>query len=195
MNERASQRGYNLIELLIAIALLGVVLLSILSLFIWGRKNVYSGKQMTTAISIGTRVLEDLAPLTKEEIYEGAFGIADDATGSEIKLNGVTYKNAALRSTKAKILASYNATQTENANGPKFVTTKWAEQLVEKLPNGATRPRLDDGAVTIIMMPRADEDPNAPKFGTAAVMQIRVIVSWLEQRRHREVILETVKAQ
>ena len=35
--KKQNQRGYNLIELLVAIAILGVVMLSILSLFVWGR--------------------------------------------------------------------------------------------------------------------------------------------------------------
>jgi prepilin-type N-terminal cleavage/methylation domain-containing protein len=193
--KKHDQRGYNLIELLVAIAILGVVLLSILSLFVWGRKNVYSGKQMTTAIAVGTRVLEDLQPLTKEDIYEGLFDIADDATGSNIKFGNPSrdYTNAAIRSTKA--WTGYTNIQTENADGPKFLTTAWKNQLEETLSDGTTkRPRLDDGAVTVILMPRADTVTPA-KFGTASVMQIRVVVSWLENRRHREVILDTVKAQ
>lgn len=197
MSKRASERGYNLIELLVAIALLGVVLMSVLGLFIWGRKNVYSGKQMTTAIAIGTRVMEDLAPLTKKDIYEGAFAITDTEGGAAtIKFGSPekTYTNAALRSTKAGIVSGYGDTQKENANGPKFLTTKWADQLVQTQTDGTKKPRLDDGSVTVILMPRADT-ANPPKFGSSAVMQIRVVVSWLENRRRREVILDSVKAQ
>lgn len=193
--KKHSQRGYNLIELLVAIAILGVVMLSILSLFVWGRKNVYSGKQMTTAIAVGTRVLEDLQPLTKADIYDGLFDITDDSTGANIKFGNPEreYRNAAIRSTKA--WTGYTNVQTQNATGPLFLTKAWTDQLQETLSDGTTkRPRLDDGAVTIIMMPRADT-VNPEKFGTASVMQIRVVVSWLENRRHREVILDTVKAQ
>jgi prepilin-type N-terminal cleavage/methylation domain-containing protein len=189
------QRGYNLIELLVAIAILGVVLLSILSLFVWGRKNVYSGKQMTTAIAIGTRVMEDLQPLTKEDIYEGLFQITEDSTGANIKFGNPQrdYTNAAIRSTKA--YTGYTDIQKENPKGPLFLTKGWKDQLEETLSDGTTkRPRLDDGAVTVIMMPRADT-VTPEKFGTASIMQIRVVVSWLENRRQREVILDTVKAQ
>ena len=193
--KKHSQRGYNLIELLVAIAILGVVMLSILSLFVWGRKNVYSGKQMTTAIAVGTRVLEDLQPLTKADIYDGLFDITDDSTGANIKFGKPEreYRNAAIRSTKA--WTGYTNIQTQNATGPLFLTKAWKDQLEETLSDGTTkRPRLDDGAVTIIMMPRADT-VTPEKFGTASVMQVRVVVSWLENRRHREVILDTVKAQ
>jgi prepilin-type N-terminal cleavage/methylation domain-containing protein len=193
--KKHGQRGYNLIELLVAIAILGVVLMSILSLFLWGRKNVYSGKQMTTAIAVGTRVLEDLQPLTKEDIYEGLFQISDSAGGSNIKFGtpSKSYDNAAIRSTKA--WTGYTDIQKENPKGPMFLTKGWKDQLEETLSDGTTkRPRLDDGAVTVILMPRAGEDDPA-KFGDASVMQIRVIVSWLENRRQREIILDTVKAQ
>jgi prepilin-type N-terminal cleavage/methylation domain-containing protein len=192
--KRQHQRGYNLIELLIAIAILGVVLLSVLSLFIWGRKNVYSGKQMTTAIAIGTRVVEDLAPLTKEDIYNGVFDITDAATGTQIKFGNPekTYENAAARSTKAGIIASYADLQKQRALGPKFLD-KWTLQLQETLPNGTKRDRLLDGAVTVILTPASDTVTPA-KFGTAAIMRVRVIVSWSENRRRREIILDSVKA-
>lgn len=193
MNKRR-EHGYSLIEILVAIAILGVVLLSILSLFLWGRKNVHSGKQMTTAIAVGTRVMEDLAPLTKEDLYEGVFSITDTATGADIKFGNPQreYTNAAIRSTKA--WTGYTDIQKENAKGPMFLTKGWKNQLEETLSDGTTkRARLDDGAVTVILMPRVDT--NAPEqFQSASVMQIRVIVSWLENRRHRELILDSVKA-
>ena len=150
---------------------------------------------MTTAIAVGTRVLEDLQPLTKADIYDGLFDITDDSTGANIKFGTPEreYRNAAIRSTKA--WTGYTNIQTQNATGPLFLTKAWKDQLEETLSDGTTkRPRLDDGAVTIIMMPRADT-ANPEKFGSASVMQVRVVVSWLENRRHREVILDTVKAQ
>lgn len=187
------ESGYNLIELLIAIALLGVVMLSILSLFIWGRKNVYSGKQMTTAISIGTRALEDLGPLTKEDLYNGVFGIANGATGATSLKFGwpeQTYLNAAVRSTNASLVTGYSDLQKQNADGPKFLDN-WNAQLYEDA--ALKRPKLLDGAVTLVMMPRADTvDPE--RFGNSSVLQLRVIVSWSENRRRREVILDSTKA-
>ncbi len=190
------QRGYNLIELLIAIAILGVVLLSILSLFVWGRKNVYSGKQMTTAIAVGTRVMEDLAPLTKEDIYEGLFAINDTATGSTFKYGNPVreYRNAAIRSTSSTVVVTPTQSELNKEStvtgAPNVLTDSWKKQLED----AAGKARLDDGAVTVIMMPRADTN-NPPQFGSSAVMQIRVIVSWVENRRRREVILDSVKAQ
>ncbi|MEA2338036.1 MAG: hypothetical protein QOE82_2043, partial [Thermoanaerobaculia bacterium] len=102
-----SERGYNLMEVMIAIALLGVVMISIMALFVAGRKNVYSGKQMTAAVAVGTRVLEDLAPLSKSDIYGGLFAITGTSTGygSTLKLGNpeVTYTNCRIRSTDATV--------------------------------------------------------------------------------------------
>lgn len=186
---RRFERGYNLIEVLIAMAILGVVILSIGSLFIWGQRNVYSGKQMTTAVAIGTRVLEDLAGLNKDDISYGVFDIAAGTTGENITFGNpaVTYTNAAIRSTNANALADYDELQTQKVDGPLFLT-KWSAQLLE-----GGRPRLTDGAVSIIMTP--SEDPNNPdRFGNSEVLQVRVIVQWRERQRRRQLILDTVKA-
>ena len=188
-----AERGYNLVEVLVAIALTGVVTLAIASLFVWGRKNVYSGKQMTTAIAIGTRVLEDLAPLTKEDVFNGVFDIATTATGTTVKVGfpEQTYADAAIRSTNASIVTGYAAIQTQKATGPKFLD-KWTDQLYID-PLTKKQAKLLDGAVTLIMMPRADT-VSTPRFGNSAVLQLRVIVSWSENNRRREVILDSSKS-
>ncbi|HEX7807698.1 MAG TPA: prepilin-type N-terminal cleavage/methylation domain-containing protein, partial [Thermoanaerobaculia bacterium] len=87
MNKRKSERGYNLIEVMIAMALLGTVLISIMTLFVMGRKNVYSGKEMTAAVSMNTRVSEDLSGMTVDEVY-AAFGIDPTSTAA---LTGSAY--------------------------------------------------------------------------------------------------------
>ena len=78
MNETTRRRsaGYNLVEVLIATAIMGVVSLSIFTLFFMGRSNVYSGKQMTQAVAIGTRVMEDISAYNQQNLYATAFAIA-----------------------------------------------------------------------------------------------------------------------
>ena len=72
-----TQAGYNLVEVIIALAVFGVVAMTIFTLFVMGRRNVYSGKQASQAVAVGTQVLEDIGPLNKRMLYNGAFGIAD----------------------------------------------------------------------------------------------------------------------
>jgi prepilin-type N-terminal cleavage/methylation domain-containing protein len=196
MNGRRSERGYNLIEVLIAMAIFGVVIIAIGSLFIWGQRNVYSGKQMTAAVAIGTRVMEDLSPLNKRDIYSGLFAIADTDEGTASITFGTpaeTYTNVAVRSTNAAAVAGYADIQEETAGGPEMIE-KWSEHLTMAIGGGATAPRLSDGAVTVLLMPRLDPTNDPPQFSTATVMQIRVIVQWRERLRQRQVVLDTTKA-
>src|SRR5437667_7041411 len=71
--------GYSLVEVLIAIAITGVVLLTVVTLFYMGRRNVYSGKQLTYAVSVGTRILEDLSAMSATDVLSN-FNV-DDSTG------------------------------------------------------------------------------------------------------------------
>jgi len=188
---RHSQRGYNLMEVMIAIALLGVVMISIMALFVAGRKNVYSGKQMTNAVAIGTRVLEDLAPLNKQDIFNGLFAIplTSAGYGSTVKLGNppVTYTNCRIRSTDATVgspTASDVSTQASGTNPPDMLT-KWKDQMGTNLANGS---------VTLIMVPMNDPTNTPAQFGTASVLQIRVLIQWDEGQRRRQLILDTSRA-
>src|SRR4029079_6899447 len=107
-----AQGGYNLVEVIIALAVFGIVAITIFTLFVMGRRNIYSGKQASQAVAIGTQVLEDLAPLNKKMIYNAAFGIADTDTGAAVTLPKIsgqaapTFANATERATHAHIVTS-----------------------------------------------------------------------------------------
>src|ERR1700745_1854807 len=86
---KTRQRGYSLVEVLIAMAITSVVLLTVVTLFYMGRRNVYSGKQMTYAVSVGTRMLEDLSSLQSTDVLT-AFNVADNTTPATVKVSGLT---------------------------------------------------------------------------------------------------------
>ena len=187
---RVHQRGYSLVEVMIAMALMGVVITAIMALFFIGRNNVYSGKQMTNAVSVGTRVLEDLSPLDKKSIYSGLFGVADTSTGyaTAVSLGNppVSYSNCLIRSTDATI-GQPTATDVSTQSGPNILD-KWKSQLGNNLSNGS---------VTLIMIPKLDTASpanNPVQFGTCAVMQIRILIQWVEMKRQRQLILDTTRA-
>ncbi len=185
------QAGYNLVEVLLAMAMLGVVTISIFTLFFMGRRNVYSGKQTSQAIAIGTQVLEDIQPLNRIMLYNGAFGIASTATGGAFTIPAATsggqsyaYTNSNLRSTNATFIASPPADiATENA--PPGLLARWTGLLGTKLTNGS---------VAVVLTPDKDPTNNPPKYGTAQLLRVRVFVRWQEANRSREVVLDTVKA-
>lgn len=204
IEERRRQAGYNLVEVLIAIALLGVVVISLTTLFSLGQKNVYSGRQMTAAIAIGTQVLEDLAPLNKQMIYNGLFTITDDATGTDYTVNGgpatTTCADCLIRSTWSGLSTTPASTPAtlilqRTTTGAPLLLTKWAK-LLGNTASGTTRSnaRLQDGYITLLLIPQVDPVNDPPEFGNARMMRVRVLVRWREGRRQRELVLETVKS-
>ncbi|HEX7139522.1 MAG TPA: prepilin-type N-terminal cleavage/methylation domain-containing protein [Vicinamibacterales bacterium] len=188
---RSREAGFNLVEVLVAMALLGTVLIAVMSLFFLGRRNVYSGRQMTKAIAIGNRVLEDLQPLIKKDIYNGAFAINDTDKGSSVTILGTTYLNCKIRSTKATLIPSPPSDiQTEQAGGPGFLA-KWNSQLGTDLGQ--------NGAVTLIMQPTDDPSNASPneQFGTSQILRLHVLVQWTEpsdpSRPARSIVLDSDK--
>ncbi|HYS54460.1 MAG TPA: hypothetical protein VER58_11945 [Thermoanaerobaculia bacterium] len=189
---RSTESGYNLVEVIFATALLGIVSITIFTLFVMGRRNVYAGKQNSQAVAIGTQVLEDLQPLNKKMLYNGAFGIPDTDTGGAITLPRVsgliapTFTNARIRSTDPNMVSGQTDISTQST--PPGLLTRWGTLINGKLTNPS---------VTVILVPDQDTaNPvnNPPKFGTAAILHVRVFVRWQEQGRGREVVLDTVKA-
>jgi hypothetical protein len=187
---RSKESGYNLIEVIFATALLGIVSITIFTLFVMGRRNVYAGKQNSQAVAIATQVMEDLSPMNKKMIYNGAFGLADADVGNSITLPRVsglsapTWANARIRATDPTIVSGQADISTSNA--PPDLLARWTGLLTGKLTNPS---------VTLILIPQDDTAANnPPTFGTAALLHMRVFVRWTESGRQREVVMDTVKA-
>lgn len=178
MSERESRRrcyaqsGYSLIEVLIAMAILSVVMLSILTLFVMARRNVYSGQQMSRANAVATRVLEDLSYMTADEVRTN-FSLTDATalTSPCLQAGGVTYNNCAVL-------------RTSDATTPDYVT-RWKE-LVQQ-------PRFADGYVALVVTPTGGTAGNV--FTTAQFIRLNVVVGWSEMQRNRVVAMSTAKPQ
>ena len=197
---KIKEAGYNLVEVLIAMGLLSVVLLGVMTLFVLGRGNVYSGKQMTHIVSVGTRALEDLSGMTMDDIYTN-FNIPDGtAIPPSVTVPGgleqSTYNDSFLRSTNSIQTAGVcRPTQTIVFNNdPNGFLRNWWCQLQGTMP-------LPESSVNLVLTPRIP-DPTiiptpalsvGPTTGTATVMRARVIIRWREGLRHRQMILDTMK--
>lgn len=188
MNERAiekhdRERGYNLIEVLIAIAVLGTILLSIVTLFFFGRTNVYSGKMMTMAVSVGTDAIEDLSQLTVQDLYttfliDGTVGLAD------YTIDGITYEDALIRSTDPNIVAS-PPTDIASEGGTALLTA-WRDDIV-------TQKKMAEGTVTLIIQPREPTSIGTADSPDPRILRLRVIVRWVEALRQRRVVFDSVR--
>lgn len=171
------QLGYNLVEVLIATALLGVVVLSISTLFVMGRRNIYSGKQTTAAVAVGTRVMEDLSTLSLDEAV--AFFDLTTAAPATNNVAGKAYTNS------VKVTTS-PLTSISNANGAAYLTS-WAGLL--------TSDKFSDGKLTLVFEPyKGSAAVTDATIGVNAnILKVRTIVEWKESSRPRKIILDTVK--
>lgn len=193
-SNRRSERGFNLIETILASAILGTVALSVATLFVMGRRNVYSGKEMTAAVSMATRVAEDLSAMTLPQLYT-AFGIPTDTT----TITGSTY-NITVDTTQPKRGLDQNTytgsfvrrttdtlVTTPGGNDTGGFLTRWKNEMDQNL-------KFANGAVNIVITPR-NPDPigSALSTQTATLVRVRVLVRWTEDARPRQLIVDTLK--
>ncbi len=177
---RRSDSGYNLVETILAMAILGVILMSVVTLFFIGRRNVYSGKQMSAANAVAIRVLEDLSLMTATDVIDN-FRLTS-ATLSDNTIAGVNYDDSILRDT--------NATIDSNTNDASGYLLRW-KGLVD------TANELPSGRVILVVTPEQpiDNSTVAKRIATAQVVRIRGIVEWSEGIRRRNVTFDSSKLQ
>ncbi len=176
MNSRARRRpeaGFNLIEVLIAMALLSTVLLSVVTLFFMGRSNVYSGKQLTRATSVSVHASEDISALSATDLMDSFAIVKGVATGSNT-VSGTSYANSIVRSTK---------TDAGGANDVRGYLTRWKSFLGSD--------RVLKGNLTLVIMPADYAD--AADVTTARVIRVRIVTEWSERNRSRNVFMDTAK--
>lgn len=168
-------RGYSLIEVLIALAITSIVLLTVVTLFYMGRRNVYSGKQMTYAVSVGTRALEDVSQMTLQDVLTN-FNIANNQSLSSVTINGTSYANSYEEDTGSMTAAP-------NPSTPPAILTNWKSMCTN----------LSNPTVGVIFTPRASTD-TSNIFSTATYLRMRIFIQWDEaQNRRRIAVFDTTK--
>ena len=189
--------GYSLVEVLIAIAITSVVLLTVITLFYMGRRNVYSGKQQTIAVASGTQILEDLSTMTAQDLGTN-FTIDDNTTLGTITLQGVadgvngqlSFDLSIARDSSNCTVASTTPYAIACTNDPNGYMAKWLRTLS---PQGDRSNVLTNPIVGMIITPRSATD-NTKLFTTAQFIRARVYVSWEEgPKRRRYAFFDTTK--
>ena len=199
------QDGYSLIEVLIAIAITAVVLLTVITMFYMGRRNVYSGKEMTAASAVGTRILEDMSTMTALQIQNN-FGLVDSPNPlATVKLEGLgivntvtstagafgsaggeeSFPNSVLRNTSA---CTPGATKCPDPGGgitnydSGGFLAKWYGLIV---PGSDTNAVLANPVIGLVITPRNATNVKSGKvctcpITTAQFYKIRAYISWQE---------------
>lgn len=179
MKKRAN--GYSLVEVLVAIAITSVVLLTVVTLFYMGRRNVYSGKQTTYAVSVGTRILEDLSAMTAQDMIQN-FGIDDSTATGVVTLNGVQgvangklqFNNSIARDTKT----------IDTTTDPKNYLSTWNGYIGNS--------KLASATAGLVITPRDVADNTRP-ITSARFYKVRGYISWDEGQRRRYTFFDTTK--
>jgi len=195
--KRRNQSGYSLVEVLIALAITSIVLLTVVTLFYMGRRNVYSGKQMTYAVSVGTRILEDLSSMAMMDAQTN-FNIDDNTAVGPVNVAGLSsagnyqtvYNNSVGRDTTTCTASGTPPTVTYTCvNDTGGYLAKWRALIEES--------KLTNARVGLIFTPRSPANPagcaNCP-WTTARFLKIRAYVSWEEAKdRRRVAFFDTTK--
>lgn len=187
------KNGYSLVEVLIAIAITSVVLLTVVTLFYMGRRNVYSGKQMTYAVSVGTRMLEDISALTASDVLT-SFNINDQtATNGTVTVNGLSQAGSNL--TFNNSVGRDTSTCTVNGTPPPAYTcTNDAGQYLSAWRSLLDPSKLTNGQAGVVITPRNVPNP-APNscasppcpWTSARYLKVRAWVAWDEAKNRRRI--------
>jgi prepilin-type N-terminal cleavage/methylation domain-containing protein len=188
--EKRDQRGFNLIEVIIAMAMLGTVLLSVVTLFVAGRTNVYGGKTMSQGVAIGTHVMEDLSSLSLADVQR-VFGVANGAAIGNVDVDPNIVHPTDLY-TASLLRTTRNISETTDPSG-------YMQRWLDEINNDN---KMGNAFVAVVLTPMNNDPAITAKnalavapFGDATVMRVRTIVRWQEGLRWREVVLDTVKTR
>ena len=167
-----NEKGYSLVEVLLASGLLATVLLSITSLFVIATQSVRSGREMTKAVTVGNSVMEQAARWNFEKVYGVPGGAATDST----KEWSTDQANPAFVGT-AEDIAEWTA-----------IVEALREQVESELHEGVMTYKVEGYAA----FPTELVD-GLEVFQEADFLLVTVTVAWSEARsRRREVTFQEV---
>jgi len=176
-----SSRGFSLAEVLIAVALMGVIILAVFGLVSAGVRRAYGGKKMTQAAAVAQSALDRV---NAQKAYT-LFGAADTATTA-----GQTWtKVSALTGTAADgdVNPAAEGGGTPNAEQAARNAIRALLRDTDLPANATNQASL---AVTVTPVRR---DTTGLNFGNATVLRIDVEVTWVEfGTRTRTVHLQTM---
>lgn len=157
------RKGYNLIEVLVAIALLAWVVLVVAGLFIWGQRGIYSGKQQTKAVALGQKIYEDLNSLE----FPNKYAIFQATDGQSSKT--ITYKTT-------------SANPFSDTNQPVLfaIFNTWINSLKDLSENSK---------IICTLTPKRPKSGTTATFGNCLFIQYDLIIEWTQLQRTRRVNL------
>lgn len=169
----AGDWGFSLVELLVATAILGTVLVSMCALYVMAQQQVKAARFTTVAATIGEDVLEDLRAMQR-----GAIRLLLDAPSSQ----------QAGSWSSAEADPVYATLPEANALAFQAILDGWRERVEEELP-----------AASVVLVAEALRDrPTSGSAGTSTFSEARFLrlelsVAWNDHGRIRRVTYNQFK--
>lgn len=165
---RTHSRGFSLIEVLVAAALLLVILLGLFSLVTAGMMRAYGGKKMTQASMLAQTVLERANIVAPHTLLGAA---TTDSTATR------TWSKAAA----GNLGTSVTPAAESGTGAPVTQRNNWRSLLVQSdLPGSATNPATLTVTMTAV--------PAGRTFANAAMVRTVVDVTWFEWGTRRRTL-------
>jgi len=188
---RGDTSGYSLVEVLAASVLLAGVLLAIMTMFVAGGQQINSGKLMSKATSIAQDVLEEFRRLSYRQSYQ----ILDDTLGSDANTRLVWSSATWAEGDTPPANLDYQDLLKEWKRRVEGGPIDLAEPPDADVPTAERHSGLPQGEMTITVRGLAElgDDPDEETFEDASLIQVMVTVRWVERKRERSVVFETLK--
>lgn len=107
---RSHERGFSLVEVVIALGLLAGVLIAVSGLFILGGRQVVSGRDSSEALAVGRDILEEINGWGFRQTYQ-IFGFDGTATSYSVDSRTNTYAQKWQTDLGNKLLNSFATIQ------------------------------------------------------------------------------------
>lgn len=198
-----SRRGFSLVEVIIATGLLAEIALVIVGLFIVGRRDVQSGRNLTTALSIAQHVSEDLDALGYDSLWNG-WRVGSTAVGQNSKRATIEIRRLGNWRIAYVVSSPAYSGETPAASPTDLAGSTILEPLKTRIGTWITELQTlpapsPEAPLRIVLTPLFDVDDNgtatttpstfAATFAGAAVIRVDITVAWQEGQRHRSVTL------
>lgn len=130
---RKGERGFSLVEVIIALGLLAGVLISISGLFVIGGRQVKSGRTSSEALAVGRTILEEMNRWGFRQTYE-MFGFDGSATTYAVDTRVNAYAQKWQPALTEKLVNSFATVQLQSlgpgASPPNMSATRAIRVLV-----------------------------------------------------------------
>ena len=168
------ERGFSLVETLVAVGVTSTILLSIAGMFVMGTKEIESGRNLTEGSQAGQGLIEEIQTMHRTQIY----GL----------LNGATTDTTVTWSSDTAV-PTYTGANTDFATDYAAILNRWRTQVQDSVPRSGYSIKVDG----FVNRPTSGSNGTST-FGAARFVRVELTIFWKEgAKRSRNVVFDFLK--